>query len=316
MSDSACPACSIVIPTWNGREWVDRCLRSVLRSGDMGNVEIIVVDDGSTDGTQEHILASFPGVVVVRHEQNGGFGAACNKGVAQSGAPVVVLLNNDIVVEPGFLAPLLVNFRDDRVFAVNARVFQMDGSTPGGGLVRGYFHGGLLRLRWAERDADRERPTLSLYANGAAAAWSRAKFLELGGFDPLYAPFYSEDLDLSYRAWQRGWEIRYEPQSRARHEHSATIKSAYEIRTVERISRRNRILFVWRNIRDRRLLAYHALWMTLRGIGALLKGDRVFLQALYDAIQRIREVCRRRAADPCPVVPDREILRKTSRWDG
>jgi GT2 family glycosyltransferase len=308
------PVCSIVIPTWNGRPLVDRCLRSLAVATDSDSIEIIVVDDGSTDGTADYLRSAYPGVTVLCQAANRGFGASCNAGLAQSRAPIVLLLNNDLLAEPGFLPPLLAHFTDARVFAVNPQVFQFDGSTPGGGLVRGYFHCGMLRLRWSESKKEREHGGLTLYANGAATAVDREKFLALGGFDPLYAPFYSEDLDLSYRAYRRGWEIRYEPRSRVRHEHSVTIKTAYTPDYVERISKRNRILFVWRNIRDRGLLARHVFWIALRSLGALVRLDFAFLGALREALRRFGEVRQRRRTDPPDAVTDRTILEMTARW--
>ena len=234
--------CSIIIPTWNARPLMDRCLRSILAHVDKENTEIIVVDDGSTDNTVGHISKSFPEVVLECHQENKGFGVSCNDGVARATHDIIILLNNDIIADGPFIAPLLHHFSDNKVFAVNAQIFQRDGYTPGGGLVRGFMHCGLLRLRWAEAKEAREHGGLTLYANGAATAIKRDKFLQLGGFDSLYAPFYSEDLDLSYRAYQRGWVVHYEPQSWLRHDHSETINKDFTPEYITLISKRNRIL--------------------------------------------------------------------------
>lgn len=306
--------CSIVIPTWNAGPLVERCLRSLKDHGEADRAEIIVVDDGGTDDTVDRITAGWPDVILVRHEENRGFAAACNTGVTRSAHDVVVLLNNDVAATGPFLDPLLAHFRDERVFAVNPRVYQAGDGRPGGGLVRGAMHCGLLRLRWAERESERVSGGLTLYANGAAMAVSRDKYLALGGFDTLYAPFYSEDLDLSYRAYLRGWIVRYEPESRLDHDHGATIGARYDRALIDRVSARNRILFVWRNVRDGRYLIQHAFWMIARSLGAVLKGDPTFPGALADAARLRNAVMKRRRSDPDPVVTDREILRSTSRW--
>lgn len=307
-------SCSIIIPTWNARHLIKRCLRSVVDAIDADRDEIIVVDDGSTDGTADFIKTEFPVVVIESSGTNKGFGASCNTGVARSRGEVVVLLNNDIIVEPSFLPPLVEHFDNKRIFAVNAQVFHADGSTPGGGLVRGYFHCGLLRLRWSEMESEREHEGMTLYANGAATAIHREKYLELGGFDSLYYPFYSEDLDLSYRAYQRGWQTLYEPRSVVRHDHSVTISAAYDAEYIARISKRNRILFVWRNIHDPRILFQHVIWMFLRVIGALVSLDLVFLKAVTDACRKLSVVFSKRRQAPSTAVPDREILEMTSQW--
>ena len=306
--------CSIVIPTWNAGPLIERCLRALNVHGEADRAEIVVVDDGSTDDTVERVSAACPDSVLVRHGENRGFAAACNTGVTRSAHEVVVLLNNDIVSTGPFLDPLLSHFRDDRVFAVNPRVYQAGDGRPGGGLVRGAMHCGLLRLRWAEKESLREAGGLTLFANGAAMAVSREKYLALGGFDRLYAPFYSEDLDLSYRAYLRGWTVRYEPESRLDHDHGATIGARFDRARVDRVSMRNRILFVWRNVRDGRYLVRHAFWMIARSLGAVLKADMTFLGALADAARLKDAVMKRRRSDPDPVVTDREILRSTSRW--
>ena len=293
---------------------IERCLRSLIDHGVSDRAEIVVVDDGSTDDTVAGISTAFPETVLVRHDENRGFAAACNTGVAGASHGIVVLLNNDVVATEPFLDPLLTHFRDEQVFAVNPRVYQAGEDRPGGGLVRGTMHCGLLRLRWAESESLRETGGLTLYANGAATAVSRDKYLSLGGFDRLYAPFYSEDLDLSYRAYQRGWVVRYEPESRLTHDHGATIGARFEQVHIDRVSMRNRVLFVWRNVRDGRYLVQHAFWMIARTLGALLKGDKTFLGALADAALLKDTVMKRRRSDPVPVVSDRDILRVTSRW--
>lgn len=306
--------CSIVIPTWNAGYLVERCLRSLKVHGEADRAEIVVVDDGSTADTAERTWTTCPDAFLVRHDGNRGFAAACNTGVSRASHEVVVLLNNDVVATGPFLDPLLSHFRDERVFAVNSRVYQAGDGRPGGGLVRGAMHCGLLRLRWAERESQREDRALTLYANGAAMAVSRSKYLALGGFDTLYAPFYSEDLDLSYRAYQRGWTVLYEPESRLIHEHGATIGTRHDRALIDRVSARNRILFVWRNVRDTRYLASHAFWMMARSLGAVLKGDLTFPGALMDAARLLDAVMKRRRSDPDPVASDREILGSTSGW--
>ena len=308
--------CTIVIPTWNAGSLVERCLRSLKDHGEADRAEIVVVDDGGGDDTGERVRAACPDAVLARHVENIGFAAACNTGVARASHDVVVLLNNDVVATRPFLDPLLSHFRDSRVFAVNPRVYQAGDGRPGGGLVRGAMHCGLLRLRWAEEESQRRAGGLTLYGNGAAMAVSRDKYLSLGGFDTLYAPFYSEDLDLSYRAYQRGWTVRYEPESRLDHDHGATIGARYDRARVDRVSMRNRILFVWRNVRDGRYLAAHACWMAARSAGAVFRGDMTFLGALVDAAALGDVVMKRRRSDPEPVVSDREILRATSGWAG
>ena len=224
------------------------------------------------------------------------------------------MLNNDIIVATDFLAPLISHFSDDNVFAVNAQVFQKDGKTPGGGLVRGYFHCGLLRLRWAESQDDRKHESLTLYANGAATIVDKGKFQDLGGFDRLFYPFYSEDLDISYRAYQHDWVVVYDPKSTVRHDHSVTISNQYSPDYISYISKRNRILFILKNVKSRFILTICIIWLGLRFIGSMLILDRVFLKAMYDATKKAPEIRAKRRSIRGDFMSDKEILAMTSNW--
>src|SRR4051812_5392875 len=116
---------SIVIPTWNGRHLLERFLPSVFVAADRYratsgfDVEIVIVDDGGTDDTAFWLATSYPGrVELLMKRQNEGFSHACNTGFLHAKHPVVLLLNNDVEVEPDFIAPLVGHFAADDVFAV------------------------------------------------------------------------------------------------------------------------------------------------------------------------------------------------------
>ncbi|MEE2708789.1 MAG: glycosyltransferase [Gemmatimonadota bacterium] len=308
------PPCSIVIPTYNARDLVDRCLLSLLPAVEIGHDEIIVVDDGSTDDTTAMLLEKYPDVHVEPLDLNQGFGAACNIGVERSNYNLVLLLNNDIVVSEGFLDPLTSHFNNPAVFAANAAVFKKDGATPGGGLVRGYLHYGLLRLRWAEKQDERKQKTLTLYANGAATIIDRKKYQSLNGFDPIYHPFYSEDLDISYRAYQRGWVVVFEPASTVIHDHSVTITGNHAPDYISYISKRNRIIFVLKNISGRSRLMVCSFWLAVRFLGCILTMDGIFFRAIRDVINKIPEIIRARDEDRSRYLSDEKIKKMTSQW--
>lgn len=223
-------AVSLVIPTWNGRDHLARNLSSVVDAlAGNPNHEIIVVDNGSDDGTVEFLGQNFPGVRVLACERNLGFGEGSNAGFRAARNDIVVLLNNDMRVDEGFLAPLLDGFRDARVFAVTAQIFFSDPNKrrEETGLVHGQWLNGRLRLNHiADEDITGLFPTF--YAGGGSTAYDRRKFLELGGFDEILKPFYVEDTDVSYQAWKRGWLILYAPGSIVYHEHRGTIGKHFD----------------------------------------------------------------------------------------
>jgi GT2 family glycosyltransferase/glycosyltransferase involved in cell wall biosynthesis len=252
-------AASVVIPNWNGRELLEKYLPSVTAAlgGNPAN-EIIVVDNASTDGSAAFLRERFPGVRLLALDRNHGFGGGSNAGVRAAKNAIVVLLNNDMRVEPGFLPPLLAGFRNDRVFAVSCQIFFSDPSRKREetGLTQGWWRDGALRLSHRIDDGVRDLYPC-FYGGGGSCAFDRHKFLELGGFDPLMAPFYLEDADLGYRAWKRGWQVLYQPRSSVCHEHRGTIGRHFTAEQIDAVYQKNYVLFAWKNIHDWRKLAAH-----------------------------------------------------------
>ncbi len=244
---------SIVIINWNGRDLLAQGLPSVLAAAAQagGEHEIIVVDNGSSDGSAEFVCAAFPTVRLVTLDHNLGFSAGNNAGVRAAHNDIVVLVNNDMVVESGFLSPLLRPFADQRVFAVSAQIFMEDPNRQRveSGLTCGEMCTGQLRAWHGDIGAAETAERPCLWAGGGSAAFDRRRSLDLGGFRPLYAPFYVEDVDLSYRAWARGWTVLLAPQSVVYHRHrSSTTRLGNDY--VEQALAKNQRLFVWHSILD------------------------------------------------------------------
>lgn len=252
-------AASIVIPNWNGRELLERNLPSVLEAvKHRPGSEIIVVDNGSTDASAEFLRRNYPEIRLVELKKNLGFGGGSNAGVEAARNDIVVLLNNDMRVAPDFLPPLLEGFRDEKVFAVSAQIFfsDPDRRREETGLTEGRWEAGRLRVRHRADDHIR-RAYPCFYPGGGSSAFDRRKFLELGGFDRLYEPFYLEDADLGYLAWKRGWKVLYEPQSKVWHEHRGTIGRRFTARRIDDVLRRNFLLFASKNIHEWSKLGAH-----------------------------------------------------------
>jgi GT2 family glycosyltransferase/glycosyltransferase involved in cell wall biosynthesis len=247
---------SVVIPNWNGRDLLEKYLPSVITalSGHPDN-EVVVVDNGSTDGSAQFVRERFPQVKLLALETNLGFGGGSNAGFRAAKNDIVVLLNSDMRVEPDFLAPLLEGFHDPRVFAVSCQIFFSDPSKKREetGLTQGWWGDGGLRVRHRLDDKLTERMPC-FYGGGGSCAFDRHKFLELGAFDELLAPFYLEDTDMGYQAWKRGWWVYYEPRSIVWHEHRGTIGKKFSQEYIQGVLKKNFILFVWKNISDWRKL--------------------------------------------------------------
>ncbi len=312
---------SIVIPTWNGQPLLERFLPSVIACAEYRHhverapVELIVVDDGGTDGTEAWVADVARTCVVpvryIRQEQNLGFGAAANLGVREAAHPYVWLLNNDIEVDRDAIGRLAASLEPEnpRLLAVHSAMADLaSGQVVGTGKM-GSFSRGFLRVhRSYIPTSGAGGPFPSMFATGGSALFRRSLFLELGGFDAIFAPFYMEDVELSYRAWKRGCEVRFEPRSIVRHQFSSTISSRSG-RQVERISHRNRLLFHWIHLHNRRYLASHAFWLLVLLVSAPLTLKFDLLGGLVDAIRQMPSVrSRRRRAQLEATRSDRNVL--------
>jgi GT2 family glycosyltransferase len=305
---------SIVIPTWQGKEMLDRFLPSVIAAAEAfpGACEVIVSDDDSTDSTIAFLEKSFPDVKVVRTGIRKGFAGATNTGIKNTRHRIVVLLNNDTDVDRDFLCPLVRHFDDERVFAVLCKCYDWDGKRFRDGGKIGEFRRGFFRVhRNYDVDpssVDRDKPYLSFYAAGAFSAFDRDKLEALDMIDELFAPFNWEDADLSYRAWKRGWEVRYEPTSVVRHRPNTTV-GRFRRSYVKLISRRNRLLFVWKNLTDVDKLVAHFSVLLLESLYAFLRFDALHFASLGMAMARLPDISRARRKEKAAARrTDREIL--------
>ncbi len=302
---------SIIIPTWNGLALLQKHLPALLAADGVGQAEIIIVDDGGTDETGAWLAAHVPQARVIRLETNSGFSRACNAGLRAAQGEWVVLLNNDVHVTPGFLAPLVRPLEADAdVFAVNAAILIPGKDMLDEGQKHGAFHHGLFYVDCVHDPALRATQTApTLYATACAAAYRRTMLDTLGGFDELFSPAYWEDVDLSYRALKRGWRVLYEPLSVVHHEHESTT-ARLDRRFLAMVRQRNHFFFVWKNIGDARWLAASLLLAPWVGMyQALRGGDTSLLRGLGAALRDVRRVlARRREEQAAARVSDRAIL--------
>lgn len=252
-------AASIVIPNWNGRDLLEKFLPSLIDAvAEHPDNEIIIVDNASRDGSADFMENNFPGVRVLRFGENLGFGGGSNAGVGAAKNDIVVLLNNDMRVERGFLAPLVEPFQDPLVFSVSCQIFFSDETKrrEETGLTESWWSRGRLRVSH-RADPLVQAPFPCAYPGGGSSAFDRSKFLELGGFDELFRPFYYEDTDLGHLAWKSGWKVLYQPSSVVYHEHRGTIGKQFSADSISKVLKKNAILYCWKNIHDWRMLAPH-----------------------------------------------------------
>lgn len=226
---------SVVVPTHDTRDLTLRCVETLEAEG-TEDLDILVVDDGSTDGTAEALAAAHPRVRVLRNLPAVGFTRAANRGLAEARGDILFLLNSDTEVAPGTFAPLLASFaRDPRLGAAGAVLHYPDGSPQwsGGGAPTPLWLFGLAsglppllaRLPFWRRVKPVGAPAGRVdWVTGAALALRRQAWEEAGGFDEEFR-FYGQDLDLCLRLRDAGWNVELLPGIRVLHHHGATIGS-------------------------------------------------------------------------------------------
>jgi GT2 family glycosyltransferase len=217
------PLASIVIVSWNGRQYLDACLTAVAAQHGV-DAETILVDNGSTDGTTPFVRERFPWVRLVELTDNRGFAGGNNAGVHEARGRFVALLNNDTVPEPGWLAALLRGREaaGPHALATSRIVYMHDPrviDSAGDGLIR--WGGAFKRHHGASIDAANESGEVFGIC-GAACVIPRAVFNELGGFDEDFFVSH-EDVDLSYRARLLGYPCHYVADAIVRHHGSVTL---------------------------------------------------------------------------------------------
>jgi GT2 family glycosyltransferase/glycosyltransferase involved in cell wall biosynthesis len=268
-------AASVVIPNWNGRDLLEKYIPSVIEAlASNSDNEIIVVDNGSEDGSAEFLREHFPSVRVLALDRNLGFGGGSNAGFRAAKNDIVVLLNSDMRVERDFLSPLLEAFTDEFVFSVACQIFFSDPNKlrEETGLTQSWWENGSLRVRHRD-DPAIQVPYPCAYGGGGSCAFDRRKFLELGGFDELLAPFYLEDTDVGYLAWKRGWKVLYQPRSVVYHEHRGTIGKRFSPAQIDLVLKKNFALFCWKNIHEWPRLGSHFFFAYAGSVVTVLFGE-------------------------------------------
>lgn len=222
------PVVSIVIPALDKLAYTLCCLSALSRHALAASFEVIVVDDGSTDGSPE-LLPRVPNLVYVRNDATLGFVRSINRGARAARGRFLMLLNNDTQVQPGWLDELVAAFGDPAVGIAGSKLIYPSGHLQeAGAVLRADGSVELVGL-----NDDPARPEYNVrrevdHCSGASLMIRRQLFLELGGFDEAYAPAYFEDCDLSLRVRSRGLKVVYVPGSLVVHHLSVTTASAGE----------------------------------------------------------------------------------------
>ncbi|MBC8492508.1 MAG: glycosyltransferase family 2 protein [Chloroflexi bacterium] len=294
---------SIITLNWNGKPYLEDCLSSVM-ARTYPDFEVVLVDNGSTDGSAEFVAQRFPQVRIIRHDENLGFAAGNNTAIRATRSPyVATFLNNDAQAEPTWLAELVEAMEsDDQVgmcaskmlFAHRPEVIDSSGLSPD-------VAGIAWNRRWGERDVDDDAgPTEVFGACAGAALYRHAMLGQIGLFDEDFFA-YLEDADLAWRARLAGWKCLYVPSAVAYHVHSATGGVGSPFKNY--LLGRNKIWTIVKNYPSPQLFCYLPLivacdlaavayGLLVRGDISPLRGRLAALGALPAAWQKRRAIQR------------------------
>ncbi|MCM1038893.1 MAG: glycosyltransferase family 2 protein [Ruminococcus sp.] len=270
---------TVIIPNYNGIEYLENCLRSLEKE----EAHIIVVDNASTDGSFEMIAGKFPAVRTIRMKENTGFCRAVNAGIAVSTTKYVIFLNNDTIVEEGFVQELeQVMEQDKKLFSASAKMISMQDKEKiddAGDLY--------CALGWAfaigkGKPEKKYTKSYRIFAScGGASIYRRSVFKQIGALDENHFA-YLEDIDLGYRARIYGYHSLFVPAARVYHAGSAASGSRYNTFKTD-LASRNSIYLIYKNMPFVQIIinlpflilgfAIKTLFFTCKGMGsAYIKG--------------------------------------------
>lgn len=235
----------LAILNYNGRKHLEHLLPTACAAAKnfQGNCSVVVLDNHSTDPDVEWIKREFPLVQVVIAPEND-FLFSYNWFAEKCEEDIIVFLNNDLMLFPDFVQPLVRHFSFDDVFAVTAtsRDWGDQGFTWGPNRLKSH-HGDYY---W-DCELTRQEICHTFFCCGGFMAVDRKKFLELGGFNRLFWPAYSEDIDLCFRAWRKGWRCIFEPGSIVLHRENGSW-GGDGCNRAARLILRTALLFQWSSL--------------------------------------------------------------------
>jgi N-acetylglucosaminyl-diphospho-decaprenol L-rhamnosyltransferase len=255
----------LAILNYNGKEHLEHLLPTACAAAEKypGTCSVVVLDNQSIGDDVAWAQREFPSVETIVAPKNDHL-FSYNSLAQRRTEEILLLLNNDLKVDQDFIFPLVRHFESPDVFSVSARSYDWNGREVTSGPARLEFTNGFYSWKF---DTWHQKTCHSLFTSGGFMAVDRNKFIELRGFNRLFAPAYCEDVDLCFRAWRHGWRCIYEPESIVWHRHRATwsIDSNDSLSSLEL---RNLLLMQWST-----LPTHRGRWARMRSLVKLLIGS-------------------------------------------
>lgn len=272
----AVPRVSVIIPSWNGADLLEVALAS-LREQNFRDYETIVVDNGSTDGTVEMLDARFGEVRQIRLPENRGFAPAVNDGIRAARGEIIVLLNNDVRVEPAWLGALVAAL-DAHAEAGSVASRMLDAKRPG---IIDAAGDTMALMAW---NVGRGEPDDARFAAGryvlsacaGAGAYRRVMLDRIGLLDERYFAWF-EDVDLGVRAQLAGWKCWYEPAAVVHHLGSATAERMSTTKTFFTV--RNAMVLFFKTMPLARIAAWGPVMLVWPLLDPIMSGRSLLVTA-------------------------------------
>lgn len=281
----------IIILNYRGASLLPQCLPSIVAAAQKSSfpttVTILNNPSHEKDEGLDYVRQYFPSVRIFQASQNLIL-CSYNEYLPMTSASIVILLNNDIRVAVDFVDPLIRRFQeDDRTFLTAPKVMDFEGKHVTAGASKAGVRFGLFwcesRYPGYEKDVDQFSETFS----SGFGAFDRVKFLELGGYRSFFHPGIMEDVDLCFRARQKGFRLYYEPHSVVYHVGQASFFKEYGNFQTAVIAHRNSFIFMWKNFEGLRFWISHLFFLPLRLMWAMLSGNWPMVRGFIKAVKEI-----------------------------
>lgn len=270
---------TIIIPIYRNDRMVLKNIKGNLQF--FNQCEVIIVNDWPDSEINQEIERLSPQIKLIRNQKNLGFAESVNIAAQQAKGDILFLLNSDAkLISDQYIKWSNSFVKDDTLFAVS--FLQNDGNKVVG--INSVF---FSRGMFMHRGLDESTSVLNGWAEGGTCLVRKKYFDLLGGFDAIYKPYYWEDVDLSYRAYKRGWKVIHASDVFIDHTHESTIGKYFSKSCILTIAYRNQFIFMWKNITDIRLLMSHFYYLPYHILKHVIRTDYPFIKGFILALFKI-----------------------------
>jgi GT2 family glycosyltransferase len=286
---------SVIVVNYNGKRFLEGCLTSLVRQT-AKDFEVIVVDNGSDDGSDSDVKTFCPYAFLIKLNDNKGYPAALNRGIEESHGDFILTLNNDTELDPLFIEELLSSSEDEAVVGMWAtKMILPDGRINSTGICISRSGAAWDRGMFEEDTGQFDKPGEVFGPCGGAALYRKKMLDDIGIFDEDFFLF-MEDVDIAFRGRLAGWRCLYKPSARVVHQHGGT--SVYGSDLAVYNGNRNILWYVVKDFPAGLLIRYLP-WIIGRNLGVLLyysiRGQgMIALKAKIDGVAGLRKMIRKR----------------------